>query len=118
MGKNQESGARGEERAATYLLSQGYVILDRNWRVAGGEIDIVAQESDGRVVFVEVKARRDQSYGHPLEAITHQKAQRLRKLALTWLISHNSWSSPFRIDAVAIIGTGEEFSLDHRKAIA
>jgi putative endonuclease len=118
MGRNQESGALGEARAAKYLIESGYRILDRNWRVTGGEIDIVAQDGDNRIIFVEVKARRDQSFGHPLEAITHQKAQRLRKLALAWLISHNSWSAPFRIDAVAIIGLGEEFSLDHRKAIA
>ena len=117
MGAKQDTGARGEDQAAQVLIDAGYRILDRNWRISDGEIDIVAEDRDGLIIFVEVKTRRNQAFGHPLEAITHAKAGRLRRLALAWLISHKLWSAQFRIDAIAIIGSGSSYSLDHRKAI-
>ncbi len=60
-------GRSGEQAAAEYLESCGLRILDRNWRCAGGEIDIVAVERYALVV-VEVKSRTGMAYGSPLEA--------------------------------------------------
>jgi len=73
-------GKTGEQVAAEYLQSYGLPILDRNWRSADGEIDIVTVERHVLVVC-EVKSRTGTRYGSPLEAVSRAKRGRLRKLA-------------------------------------
>ena len=71
-------GAYGEALAARHLTEQGMVVLDRNWRCDLGEVDLVLR--DGRVLVVcEVKTRSSLAYGTPIEAVTEQKAARLRR---------------------------------------
>jgi putative endonuclease len=115
--RNLEFGAQGEARVAHYLQRMGYELIEKNWRIHGGEIDLIFRHPDGRIIFTEVKSRRSEAYGHPLEAITAVKAARMRRLALAWLILHNLWSNPFRIDAAAVIGD-ENFTIDYREGIA
>ena len=75
MNTKDALGRRGEQLAAQYLEQAGFRILDRNWRCAEGEIDIVAAER--RVLVVcEVKTRSDTRYGSPLDAITRAKRNR------------------------------------------
>ena len=62
-------GRYGEDVAARHLLSEGFVVLDRNWRCDVGEIDIVARDGDTLVVC-EVKTRSGTGFGSPLEAVT------------------------------------------------
>ena len=71
-------GKSGEQAAAEYLESCGLRILDRNWRCATGEIDIVAVDRH-TLVIVEVKARSGMRYGSPLEAVSRAKRARLRR---------------------------------------
>lgn len=94
-------GRYGEEVAARYLHGLGWAVLDRNWRGAGGEIDIVARDGD-TVVVVEVKTRRGDRFGHPAEAVTAAKHARLRRLAAQWLAAHHVRPSGIRIDVVAV----------------
>src|SRR5690242_15929314 len=75
----QALGAWGERLAAAHLVGAGMVVLDRNWRGAGGEIDIIARDGDA-VVFCEVKTRRGTAYGTPAEAIGWAKVRKLRHL--------------------------------------
>ena len=82
-------GKSGEQAAAEYLESCGLRILDRNWRCATGEIDIVAVDRQTLVV-VEVKARTSTRYGTPLEAVSRAKRARLRRLAVQWLNAHGA----------------------------
>ena len=82
-----EVGAYGERLAARYLAEAGLEVLDRNWRCAQGEVDIVALDGDCLVVC-EVKTRRGQGFGDPVEAVTWRKAARLRRLAACWLAEH------------------------------
>src|SRR6185312_12365822 len=77
----------GEQAAAEYLESCGLRILDRNWRCAAGEIDIVAVDRQTLVV-AEVKARTSTRYGNPLEAVSRAKRARLRRLAVQWHNAH------------------------------
>jgi len=100
---NQRLGAYGEGVVASLLESQGAVILDRNWRIKEGEIDLVAQTNGGAITFVEVKTRSSLAFGHPLEAISRSKAQRLQRLALAWLVTHGHFGDPFQIDCVAVL---------------
>jgi putative endonuclease len=77
-------GRYGEDLAARRLRAAGMVVLERNWRCAAGEIDIVARDHDALVVC-EVKTRRSRGYQHPMAAVTPAKAARLRRLAARWL---------------------------------
>jgi putative endonuclease len=70
MAAKDALGKRGEDLAADYLRGAGLSIVERNWRCALGEIDVIARDG-GETVFVEVKTRAGVGYGHPLEAITH-----------------------------------------------
>ena len=72
-------GSHGEELAAQFLIDRGLQILDRNWRIKEGELDIVAKSLDGCIVFVEVKTRTSIAFGDPLESITPEKAMRIQR---------------------------------------
>ena len=80
MNAKDALGREGEQVAAEYLERAGLRVLDRNWRCAEGEIDIVAAERQVMVVC-EVKTRSSTRYGTPLEAITRSKRARLRRLS-------------------------------------
>ena len=95
-------GAWGEEVAARHLVDQGMVILDRNWRCELGELDLVARDG-GALVVCEVKTRRGAAFGSPAEAVTWQKAARLRRLAMRWLDEHPVSPLEVRIDVVGIV---------------
>ena len=82
MGTKQLIGALGEDFVAKYLVSRNYEILDRNWRIREGEIDLVAISEHGVVVFVEVKTRTNSAFGHPLEAIFGGKSTKVPKVAI------------------------------------
>ncbi|KZX21206.1 YraN family protein [Rathayibacter tanaceti] len=113
-----ELGRRGEEIAAAHLRAHGFEILDRNWRVRDGELDIVAREGASLVV-VEVKTRSSTRFGLPVEAITRAKAQRLRRLAYAWAHEHGERSRHLRIDAVGIIAPGGvPTQVRHLRAVA
>lgn len=107
-------GAFGEGVAARFLCDQGMEILDRNWRCARGEIDIVARSGHDLVV-VEVKARRGTSAGYPIEAVTYRKLSRLRSLAVAWLQEHPQWRpAGIRFDVVGVlVGTDEPSRVRH-----
>ncbi len=110
-------GRQGEQMAADYLANAGLDILERNWRCARGEIDIVA--ADGRVLVIcEVKTRSDVRFGTPLEAITRQKAWRLRRLAALWLVTQHVMFEEIRIDVVGVLRTAPgQFSIEHVRGV-
>ena len=80
----QRDGVDAEGFVAAYLEDEGFVVLERNWRGAGAELDLIVAR-DGAVRFVEVKARQP---GDPsgLEAIGPDKQSRLRRAAELWLL--------------------------------
>ena len=80
MAAKDAVGRYGERVVARRLDALGWEVLDRNWRCALGELDIVAADH-GCLVAVEVKTRRTATFGSPLEAVTPAKVARLRKLA-------------------------------------
>jgi putative endonuclease len=103
MAQKIQLGKSGEKLIAEYLQKKGYLIIDRNWRIKGGEIDLIASSPEGQIVFVEVKTRSSQSFGHPLEAINSVKQARLMRLALAWLLANKKWHTPYRIDCAAVL---------------
>ncbi len=110
-------GRQGEQMAADYLRNAGLDILQRNWRCSLGEIDIVAAEA-GALVICEVKTRSDVRFGTPLEAITRQKAWRLRRLAALWLVTQHVMYDEIRIDVVGVLRTAPgRFSIEHVRGV-
>lgn len=98
----RELGAEGEERATRWYLDHGYEVVAPNWRCKEGELDLVVRR--GRVlVFVEVKARRTDRFGLPVEAVTPAKQRRLRALALQYLDTTGVRASRLRFDVVSIL---------------
>lgn len=95
-------GKYGEDLAARYLRERGMRILERNWRCAEGEIDLVALDGDCLVVC-EVKTRRGTGVGDPLEAVTWEKARRLRHLAAAYLRSRPGAVPLVRIDVIGVL---------------
>ena len=116
MAQKIELGKSGEALIAEYLMQKGYLIIDRNWRIKGGEIDLIASSPEGVMVFVEVKTRSSESFGHPLEAINSDKQERLMRLALAWLLANKKWSNPYRIDCAAVI-MGDPPKIDYRAGV-
>jgi len=92
-------------------------VLDRNWRCPLGELDLVLR--DGRTLVVcEVKTRSSTRYGSPLEAVTEQKAARLRRLAARWLAEHAVHPEDVRIDLVGVLASDPRKPLvDHVRGV-
>jgi putative endonuclease len=99
-------GRCGEEVAVRHLQAAGFEVLCRNWRCELGEIDIVARDGDA-LVICEVKTRSGLGFGTPLEAISWEKAARLRRLAGRWLAEHGDIrAGSVRIDVVGVLRQG------------
>ena len=95
-------GAFGEQAATDWYLQRGAELLDRNWRVREGEIDLVVAHQ-GAVIFAEVKTRRSTKFGLPVEAITRAKAARLRRLTGLWLRANREVrAAAIRIEIVSV----------------
>jgi putative endonuclease len=110
-------GRQGEQLAAEYLKKAGFRILDRNYRCADGEIDIVAADRRD-LVACEVKTRSGVRFGTPVEAVTSRKLRRLRRLAAVWASSHGWFFDQLRVDIVGVLRspTGE-FTIEHLRGV-
>ena len=106
-------GRWGEDLAVQHLQGAGYEVLARNWRCREGEIDIVAR-AGAVLCFVEVKTRSGLGFGEPAEAVSPQKARRLRVLAGRWLAVHRQpgWSD-LRFDVVSVLRTADGPRVTH-----
>ena len=115
---NQRTGAFGEEVVSAYLTAHRAEIIERNWRIRGGEIDIVALQPTGIFAFVEVKTRSSITFGHPFEAINREKAHRMQRLALGWLATHGCLGSDYQVDVAAVlIAPDGTYSIEYRANI-
>lgn len=96
-------GLAAEERAAQWLSAQGMVIIERNFCVRGGEIDLIGRWHD-TLVFVEVRQRRSASYGGAAASITRSKQQRIILAAQHYLARLPGRPPPCRFDCVLFEG--------------
>ncbi|GGJ84185.1 YraN family protein [Deinococcus aquiradiocola] len=106
-------GAHAEDRALAHLLAAGHTLLARNYRVPGGELDLVTL--DGPVtVFTEVRQRRGVAHGSALESVTPRKVALLRRAALTYLTrEHGRDDLPCRFDVIVVQGDERSGPLTH-----
>lgn len=103
MQNRRKTGARYEQIAGRYLECQGYEILEYNYRGKHGEVDIVAKH-EGYLVFVEVKYRRNDDKGYPLEAVALAKQRTICKCAVCYIREQHMEQMPVRFDVVGIMG--------------
>jgi len=100
--RNRNFGNFSERVAASHLESKGYEILERNWSVREGEIDLIARRAD-ELVFVEVRSRSvRRGMGTPEESITGRKANHVRAAAAVYVQEHPEAPPNQRIDVIAL----------------
>lgn len=95
-------GDIGEIAAVRYLESQGYNIIDKNFRCKLGEIDIIAADNDV-IAFIEVKTRSSELFGQPGEAVNYYKQRKIVKTALAFISNKKLYDWMCRFDVVEII---------------
>ncbi|HHV13859.1 MAG TPA: YraN family protein [Clostridiales bacterium] len=99
----REVGASFEQKAADFLVKNGYQLLERNFRCKQGEIDLIAREG-GYLCFIEVKYRSSTANGFPAEAINYNKIRRITRTAQAYMLLHRiSQNTPCRFDAIVIL---------------
>ena len=101
MVKKREVGNKGEDLAVEFLISNGFEVLERNWRYGKAEIDIIAKDEYG-LVFIEVKTRTSSDFGKPEEFVSsHQEA--LIFGAAQRYMEKTQYDWEIRFDIVAIL---------------
>ncbi|MEO0530655.1 MAG: YraN family protein [Planctomycetota bacterium] len=99
-------GERGERHAARMLRRKGHRVLFAGERNRFGEFDLITideRTAERRLVFVEVKTRRNERAGSPAEAVNAEKQRRLTRAAWSFLRTHDLEDHPMRFDVVAIV---------------
>jgi putative endonuclease len=111
MPTKQEIGKLGEDKAADFLVNNGYLILERNWRYKKAEIDIICKK-DNILIFVEVKTKTYDYFGKPEESVTEYKENLLKSAAGAYMRSIDyDWE--VRFDIISIMIKNGEFDLKH-----
>ena len=103
-------GRVGENKACAYLKRQGIKVLERNYKNAVGEIDIVAKDGE-YLVFTEVKTRTSEDFGTPSEAVDLKKRQKYGRIAQMYLKLKGLDDVPVRFDVIEV----EDGNINHIK---
>lgn len=98
-------GQWGEKRCLKFLKRKGLKKLARNFSCKTGEIDLIMVDTDGTIIFVEVRTQADESFSPPEATITAAKKVKLHRTARYFLASHNIEERPYRFDVVTIVFT-------------
>ena len=99
-------GRLAEKKAANFLRSNGYVILDGNYPTRFGEVDIIA-EKDGVIAFVEVKMRNENSIAQPKEFVDYAKQKRIAAAAAQYITAYKVNLQP-RFDVIEVFCVNNE----------
>lgn len=100
-GYAKELGEKAERLAEAFFMDKGYHVLERNYRVRCGEIDLILEDRS-RIIFVEVKSRLSAKYGLPQEAITYHKKRQIIRVAKWYLQKKGCMEREIRFDVLAI----------------
>lgn len=111
--RSHDLGIRGEDLACSHLLSNGYTILERNWRFQKAEIDVLATK-DGILAVIEVKTRSTKAFGDPEEFISRNKIQLLRKAANAY-VNIKRLNLDVRFDYIGIVIERNRHKISHHK---
>lgn len=105
----------GEDLSAKFLERKGYSILHKNYRVKGGEIDLIAHDRDS-LVFIEVKTRSKHSIKQAMMSISYTKRKRITYTAERYIIQHpDCVKSRFRFDVIFVwyFRNSDTYKIEH-----
>jgi len=108
----QAFGELGERIAERWLRRTGWRVVQRRFRSGHRDIDLVV-EREGTIVFVEVKSRKGDRFGHPVEAVNWRKQKELTKSAQVWIDRHGRAHESYRFDVVGVLMTGDRVRVRH-----
>jgi putative endonuclease len=103
LSDRESLGRWGEKASEKFLKRKGLKTLTRNFSCRTGEIDLVMVDSDGSIVFVEVRTKADEKFADVEDSITSAKKTRLKKTARYFLASNDIQDRPCRFDIVTIV---------------
>ena len=107
-------GKHGEASAREYLLQKGYEVVKENFRYQRAEVDLIVKDQEKKLVFVEVKTRRNKKFGEPEEAVNNAKQQQLIKSAEGFLMNNAGYEDyNKRFDVIAIYIEGKKETINH-----
>lgn len=111
---NKDIGTLGESLSIKYLINNGFVILEKNYRNKLGEIDIICK-SDDLLVFVEVKSRYTNNYGAPIESVTYSKQKRIINISKIYILLNKLHNFNVRYDVVEVFFNSNNhfFKINH-----
>ena len=98
---NIQKGRAGESIALRYLINNRANILETNYRINSGEIDIIAKINE-ELVFIEVKSRTSIKFGYPAEAVDYRKIRKIVNTAKYYILKNNLNNMPIRFDVIEI----------------
>ena len=112
MNNSKRKGLHYEAQAMSYLCEQGLSLIEQNYHSRFGEIDLIMRDQD-TVCFVEVKYRKNMSFGGAMNAIPYQKQQKIIKTAQIFISENRKFSrQAIRFDALMLQQGGEDISID------
>ena len=116
MAEHNELGKWGEDEATLYLESEGYVVIERDWKIGKRDLDILAVSPDGEtLVVVEVKTRSGDEYQQPEEAVDGRKMRNLAIAANAYVKEHLV-DKELRFDIISVVGVAHQVKrLEHLK---
>ncbi len=109
----RDLGKKGETIAADHLVGEGYKILERNYTTSRGEIDIIAEDKTGELVFIEVKTAYTDTAGDPAAWVNLKKQKQIGFVASAYLARNRSDETACRFDVVTVIMAGKNPEIRH-----
>lgn len=98
----RQKGSFYEDIAALYLMQHGIQIIEKNYRIKHGEVDLIGEDTS-HIIFIEVKYRKNNEFGNPWEAVSVSKRKTIGKVALHYVTTHKV-KKQVRYDVVGICG--------------
>lgn len=111
MAEHNDLGKKGEALAQQYLEQNGYLILEKNWRLGPNEVDIIAYK-DHEIVFVEVKTRTTDDFGDPEKFVTPAKQRAYIRMANNYVLRYER-EEEVRFDIIAVVVNTAGCSINH-----
>jgi len=112
MATKYQTGMQGQRGAEAFLLANGYNILERNYRIRTGEVDLIAEQNE-YIVFIEVKTRKGLKFGLPCESVSIKKRQRIVHTAMHYISVKNLDNHNFRFDVMEVYADTSGVQVNH-----
>ncbi|MCP3898927.1 MAG: YraN family protein [Desulfobacteraceae bacterium] len=107
----QITGRLGEAVAESYIKDNGFLVLDKNYRVKNAEIDIIAKDND-TIAFIEVKTRKNIRKGSPAESVNYPKQKKIISAALYFIRENNIQNTRLRFDVIEVFDNNGSYEIN------